>query len=155
MIRLKSPPIRSLNDLVLFRYVPELNHGDEEGYVENWYTGGKERYPDYPGINVEDAEVLEYARIVSCGQGIFLGNSVAWGIIAENKFYDIRSFLVNGVVVSNLIRKEEFGKEGSGIRVSDSMPSALIRIISERSQRLIETARLLKLPVDKVELQAA
>jgi hypothetical protein len=131
----------------LFRAVSELNHREVSGFIEQWYY----RCDDWQGIKVDDTERLVYAEIVGRGQGLTLGKIGFYGIVAQDKFYDEESFLVNGTILVVSKRRENFGRKESDlpiIKVSEQMVS----ILDETSERVLETARLLKLPLEEVVL---
>lgn len=132
----------------IFRAVPELNLGNLSGFVEQWYFGCSE----WQGIRVEDKEKLVYPEIVGRGQGIPLGDIGFYGMVAQDKFYDESSFLVNGTIVTSSKRREYFGRKESDlpkINVSERMPEQILTILAETQDRVLATARMLKLPLEE------
>ena len=129
----------------IYKAVPELNLENVKGFFEQWYSG------DYKwrGVRVGDAKKLAYAEIVSKGQGLPLGEGSFYGIHAQDRFYDGQSFLVNGSILTASKRREYFrGKEGlRKIKVSENMPKQIVSILAETEERVLETARLLRLPL--------
>ena len=132
----------------IFRAVPELNLGDISGFVEQWYIGGSE----WQGIRIEEQDKLLYAEIVGRGQGIHLGKIGFYGMVAQDKFYDEESFLVNCAIVTSSKRKEYFGRKESDlpkIKVGERMPEQILAILAETQDRVLATARMLKLPLEE------
>jgi len=130
-----------------FSSVQYLNMGDIAGYVEQWYSGGSH----WEGIRV-DEEKITYARLVGGGQGLALGNVGFYGIGLQDKFYDEKSFLVNGVVLTHCARRENFGRKESlpKMKVSERMPEHILSILGEEREKVLETAKLLRLPLEEV-----
>ncbi|MBT4135812.1 hypothetical protein HOD75_04740 [archaeon] len=132
----------------IFRMVPELNTEDSAGYIEQWYLGDS----DWEGIRVEDENPLTYAKLVGGGQGLPLGNRGFFGIIEQDKFYDERSFLVNGILLIHSNRRENFGRKKSDlpeVKVGKNMPQQILSIIGETQEKVLETAKMLKLPLEE------
>lgn len=150
MIKIGRKRLEKLDDTVIYRMVPELNTRDVLGYSESWYSGG---HFGFPGIKIDDKDKLEYAHIVAKGQGLYLGEMGFSGIVKHGLFYDEQSFLVNGVVLTNSLRREYFRKgkpEISDLKVSREMPKQIITLLSEKSERILETAEMLKLPLQEL-----
>ena len=147
MIKLKRKVINGEIDYI-FRAVPGLNTGEVIGFFEQWYIGNLK----WQGIKLEDESKLTYGRLVSEGQGIPLGKVGFYGMVAQNKFYDESSFLVNGVIITDSKRREYFGKNKSGslrIKVSENMPERMFTILGETQEIVLETAKMFKLTLEK------
>lgn len=132
----------------IFRAVPELNFGDVSGFVEQWYVGGSESQ----GIKVEDKDKLMYSELVGRGQGVPLGNIGFYGMVAQDKFYDETSFLINGTIITSSKRREYFGRKESDlpkIKVAENMPEQILTILAETQDKVLATARMLKLPLEE------
>ncbi|MBA7686764.1 hypothetical protein ES703_95222 [subsurface metagenome] len=148
--------------MVLFKLVNGLNTGDTAGYIEQWYFGGSQ---SWEGIRVKNRELLKYAGIVSRGQGFCLGKKYFFGMGLQDCLYHNMSSLVNGVLLTESIRKEFVEKdhprrqkikrdddqeETSKIMVGKSMPEMILTILAETQEKIKETAKLLKLPLEEV-----
>ena len=133
--------------VAIFRMVPELN-ADDGGFLEQWYFG--EGF-EWEGIRVKNEKKLIYAEMVSDGQGLYLGPNGFYGINVQDKFYDERSFLVNGAILTASKRRENFGRNKAAsqkIKVGEQIPEKMISILAESKKRVLETAGLLKLPLE-------
>lgn len=144
MIDIPRREIRDMRNLVLFK-VPEGLKIPDKPCMEEWYSSDNEQF-GRRGVYVGDQEVLRYAEVVASGLGIHLRGFQNYGWALEEKFYDHHSYLLNGVIITAGKRREYFGG-GNKIKVSDSMPESILKIISESKERLLDTANSLKLPI--------
>jgi hypothetical protein len=145
----------------IVRVVPEWANKERnvQGYIEQWYVGES----SWQGIKVEDPRKLEYPMLIGELQGIPLNNSPIFGINCEDKFYDTRSYLLNGTVLTYGARREEFGRPKPGkkgepsmkLQISERMPLIIVRIISKTKESIIETASKLHLPLEEEVTQVA
>ena len=106
------------------------------GFVEQWYFGGRE----WEGIRVEDKDKLEYPRLVGEARGLPLGNTGFYGINCQNKFYDEKSFLFRGIIITYSKRREFFGRIKSKrpeIKVATEMPEIIVTLLSVGIFKLI------------------
>tara|TARA_Y100000310_G_scaffold163491_1_gene163287 strand:- start:1445 stop:1921 length:477 start_codon:yes stop_codon:yes gene_type:complete len=141
-----------LDNLVLFRSVKEFGSGST--YFEQWFFADS---PSWKGVRVKDKKILEYAGTVSRGQGVNLGNYYFLGMILQDKMYQNRSALVNGVIITQSLRRKYFEKSRSlirresekiqKIRVGENMPEIILTMLAETEGKIQETARILKLPL--------
>jgi len=145
----------------IFSSVPNLNPVEVSGYIEQWYFGDAK----WNGIRVAKFEDLTYAELVGRGQGTSLGERGFYGIGDQDKCYDESSYLVNGSVLTVSTRKENFGrgeptplivvdrtapkKPTSIMRVSKTMPEKIVAILAEKKDRVLETAEMLRLPLEE------
>jgi hypothetical protein len=138
----------------VFRGVLGLNGNDKVmGYVQQWYFEGKERDRNW-GIRIEDEEKLDYAEIVAKAYGIPLGQVNPYGMVNEELFYELYSFLVNGTIVTSERRRKTFGrpevKSIHEIAVNERMPLRLLKIVAETKEKVLETAHMASLPLEKL-----
>ena len=90
------------------------------------------------GIRVYDEKALKYAEAVANGQGLDLGPRGFYGFTCQEMFYDDRSFLVNGSILTSSTRREYFGRKTVSavglprIRVDESLPKRIVSIMAEK-----------------------
>jgi len=140
----RKPDFGDPSTMVIFKLVPRLNR--DPGYIEQWYHGddsGK-------GIRVDDEKVLKYPMFVGNGQGIYLGRTGFYGIVEEDKFYDLSSYLVNGAILTCGERRGWFGGREGGMKPDPKMPLRILKILAETKERVIETAKILRLPLEEL-----
>ena len=135
----------NLSGLIISKAIPKL---ESIGYFEQWYSGSSMKWHDM--IKVEDEGRLFYAMLVG-SQGVNLGKVGFYGMINQDKFYDEKSFLINGLILTYSKKREYLGgeKSSSKIRIGKGMPEQMVGILGESKEKILETAKLLKLPLEE------
>ena len=121
------------------------------GFFEQWYFGERA----WEGIRVADKEKLEYPRFVGEAFGLSLGNTGFYGINCQPLFYDEKSFLYNGVIITHSKRREFFGRVKSKrpkIKVATEMPETIVTLLAEKQEAILELAKRLHLPLEQAVL---
>lgn len=112
------------------------------GFMEQWYLGN---YEISEGISVEKSEILRYSKIIANTEGIFIGKKHFCGFANQEKMYEEKSYLTNGSCVTYSIIKDEYISKYNSLK---SLPKEMISIIAETEERILETAKILHLPLE-------
>ena len=123
------------------------NKSSALGYCEEWYAWDKSSR----GIR-STVEALKYVEIVSPTEGIPLGTHCAIPASSSFRFYDSNSFLINGAIVSHCTLKPPKNTRAGPIAFDG--PPNLIIMIAESKERIVQTARLLNLPLKSLPLES-
>jgi len=132
-------------------YVFRAATGDNPitGYLGQWYSEGNM----FEGVKV-DLNKIVFAKFNSAVHGVSLSAKAPLGINHHHKFYDSSCFLFNGSLGTYSVRKENFGDESTAhlepVKIGESMPLVILSILAEKEEKVFETARKLKLPLEAV-----
>jgi len=119
------------------------------GFVEKWYSGGSE---GFDGVRADDKWLKLGGFLL--GWGTPMEVDLTHGIIHQDMMYDNRTALVCGAV-STYAKRREFWRESSNFslcysrrppaKVGDAMPSRIMTIFAEESERVFDAAAKLRI----------
>ena len=120
------------------------NYSRVTGYIQTWCWGeGEVEKFGARGIKVDDEDKAKYVDFVGKIQGVNLGNRGFYGVVAEEKMFDLFSYLFNGAVITIGKKKNLEGE----VKISPNVPSSIVHIFANEKSKVEEIAKIFALPL--------
>lgn len=110
------------------------------GYIEKWYYNN--RATSWPGIGTTKNK-LGYMDFVGRIQGLSLGNVGFYGPAAQDKMFELFSYLFDGAVITVGKKKKLEGR----VQLGPSVPFMIAHVLAKDKESVSKIAKKFKLPL--------
>ncbi len=113
---------------------------DAAGYVETWYYTGR-----WEGIRLKNEKKIDYIDFIGKIQGISLGSRGFYGPAAEEKMFELSSYLFKGAIITLGNKRKLEGK----VKLDPCIPSRIVHVLANEKSRVAEIAWMFNLPMKR------